>query len=175
MTMTQHAGTGRITSTPRDFWPLLRLTALLIVAGAALYATAGPPRPPADAPDLEVAWATLRGTSIPLDALGYVLSSLAWLIWGWLTVSLVARLVVALADVATHGAAWVASLRRVTDVFTLPVVRRAVDSALAVAIVVQVVARPVGVAAAELPTETPMVQMASTPAVAQAAPRVAMY
>ncbi len=176
--MTQQAGSGRITSTSRDFWPLLRLIVLLIAAGAALYATAGPPRPPADAPDLQLAWATLRGSSLPLDALAYVLSTLAWVIWFWLCLSLVARLLVALTDLATQGAAWVSSLRRAIDAFTLPFVRRAVDSALAVAIVVQVVARPAAVGAAGLPQETPVVQSvqsAEAASVARVAPRVAMY
>ncbi len=164
-------------SASRDWWPLLRLIVLLAAAGAALYATAGPPRPPDLAPDLQLVLATLRGTSIPLDAVGYVLTSLAWLIWGWLVVSLVARLIVAFADLATRGAAWVGSLRRMTNAFTLPVVRRAVDSALAVAIVAQVVARPGVVGAAELPRQPSIVQTVgeTTAAVRLPSARMAVY
>lgn len=164
MTMTQHSGrTGRIPSTDvatsirRDWGPLVRLIALLAVTGAALLATAGPPRLPTELPDVDLLLATLRGTSIPLAGLGYVLSLLAWAIWGWLTLSLLLQLGVALAEVATHGAAWVRSLRRATNVVTLPLVRRAVDSALAVAMVVQVAAHAAPAAAAELPPPPPAI------------------
>jgi two-component SAPR family response regulator/LysM repeat protein len=130
---------------------------LLGLTGAALYATAGPPRLPGEVPDVQTWLTTLRGTSIPLAGLGYILTTLAWLIWAWLSLSLVVRLAVAAADVVTHGAAWVVSLRRLTDSFTLPLVRRAVDSALAVAMVVQVVAHAAPAAAAELPAEPPAI------------------
>jgi two-component SAPR family response regulator/LysM repeat protein len=164
--MSQHPGhVGRAsssddwTSVRRDWWPLLRLILLLAATGAALYATAGPPRLPAELPDGHVWWATLRGTSIPLAALGYLLAMLAWVIWAWLSASLVLRLLVALADLATHGAVWARSLRRVSDRFTLPLVRRAVDGALAVAVVVNVVARGAPAHAAELVEPPAIVRM----------------
>ncbi len=165
MTMTQHSRrSGRIpspttsdSSVRRDWWPLIRLIVLLAVTGAALYATAGPPRLPGAVTSPSDWLDTLRGTSIPLEGLGWILTTVAWVIWVWLSLSLVLRLFVAVADVATHGAAWVRSLRRTTDAFTLPVVRRAVDSALAVAMVVQVVAHATPAAAAELPVPPPAV------------------
>jgi len=156
----------------------VRLVVLLGLTGAALYATTGVPRPPAEAPDLESWWVMLRGTSFPLDGLAYLLTTAAWLVWAWLSLSLVVQLAVAVADLATHGAAWVAAPRRVTERFTLPLVRRAVDSALAVALVVQVAARAVPAHAAEMPVEQPpLVQMVNTPAELAQAPasRVANY
>jgi two-component SAPR family response regulator/LysM repeat protein len=164
--MTQHPGhVGRASSSDdwisvrRDWWPLLWLILLLGSTGAALYATGGPPRLPAGPPDAQVWWATLRGTSIPLAELGYILTMLAWLIWAWLSASLVLRLLVAAADLATRGAAWARSLRGVTDRFTLPLVRRAVDSVLAVAVVVHVVARAAPAQAAEVVEPPAIVRM----------------
>ena len=139
----------------RDWMPLLRLMGLLALAGAALLATAGPPRLPDELPSLDLASATLRGSAVPLAALGYLLSGLAWLIWGWLSLSVLLRVVLALADLATRGAAWVAGLRRASDWVTLPLVRRAVDSALAAVIVVQIAAQATPAAAAAPPMEAP--------------------
>jgi hypothetical protein len=62
----------------------------------------------------------------------------------------VLRAVLDLADAATRGARWVRALLRVSEWITLPAVRRAVDGALAVALVVQVVARSGMAAAAPL-------------------------
>jgi nucleoid-associated protein YgaU len=55
----------------------------------------------------------------------------AWLIWAWLAVTVVVRVLVVLCERAAAGAAWVISLRAVSDWLTLPVVRRAVDASLA--------------------------------------------
>jgi len=127
----------------------------LLLGAVALYAT-GPPRLPAQLPNWNVAGATLRGSSLPLPLLAYILSMTAWAVWLWIVGSLLLRVMVLAIDAMTHGAAWVADLRAVSDRVTLPIVRRAVDGALVAMVVVNVASRTVsGAAAASLPITTP--------------------
>jgi two-component SAPR family response regulator/LysM repeat protein len=149
-----HAGVNRSAPPPAlrraDASPLAWLITSLAAAGTVLYVTAGPPRLPSQASNPDLLLGSLRSSSLPLDAVGYVITTVAWLIWAWLLLSLVLRIVVAAADMATHGADWVRSLRGLSDWVTIPVVRRAVDTALATAMVVQVVAHAAPASAAPL-------------------------
>jgi len=122
----------------------------LLLGAVVLYAT-GPPRLPAQLPDWSVAGATLRGSSLPLPLLAYILSMTAWAVWLWIVGSLLLRVLVLAIDAMTHGAAWVADLRAVSDRVTLPIVRRAVDGALVAMVVVNVASRTVSGAAAASP------------------------
>ncbi len=122
----------------------------LLLGAVALYAT-GPPHLPAQLPDWNLAGATLRGSSLPLGLLAYILSMTAWAVWLWIVGSLLLRVLVLAIDAMTHGAAWVADLRAVSDRVTLPIVRRAVDGALVAMIVVNVASRTVSGAAAASP------------------------
>jgi len=122
----------------------------LLLGAVALYAT-GPPRLPAQLPDWSLAGATLRGSSLPLGLLAYILSMTAWAVWLWIVGSLLLRVMVLAIDAMTHGAAWVADLRAVSDRVTLPIVRRAVDGALVAMVVVNVASRTVSGAAAASP------------------------
>jgi len=126
----------------------------LLLGAVVLYAT-GPPHLPAQLPDWSLAGATLRGSSLPLGLLAYILSMTAWAVWLWIVGSLLLRVMVLGIDAMTHGAAWVADLRAVSDRVTLPIVRRAVDGALVAMVVVNVASRTVsGAAAASLPIAT---------------------
>jgi len=126
----------------------------LLLGAVVLYAT-GPPHLPAQLPDWSLAGATLRGSSLPLGLLAYILSMTAWAVWLWIVGSLLLRVLVLAIDAMTHGAAWVADLRAVSDRVTLPIVRRAVDGALVAMVVVNVASRTVsGAAAASLPIAT---------------------
>jgi len=123
----------------------------LLLGAVVLYAT-GPPHLPAHLPGWSVAGATLRGSSLPLGLLAYILSMTAWAVWLWIVGSLLLSVLVLAIDAMTHGAAWVADLRAVSDRVTLPIVRRAVDGALVAMVVVNVASRTVsGAAAASLP------------------------
>jgi len=127
----------------------------LLLGAVVLYAT-GPPHLPAHLPGWSVAGATLRGSSLPLGLLAYILSMTAWAVWLWIVGSLLLRVLVLAIDAMTHGAAWVADLRAISDRVTLPIVRRAVDGALVAMVVVNVASRTVsGAAAASLPITTP--------------------
>ncbi len=122
----------------------------LLLGAVVLYAT-GPPHLPAQLPGWSVAGATLRGSSLPLGPLAYILSMTAWAVWLWIVGSLLLRVMVLGIDAMTHGAPWVADLRAVSDRVTLPIVRRAVDGALVAMVVVNVASRTVSGAAAASP------------------------
>lgn len=122
----------------------------LLLGAVVLYAT-GPPHLPAHLPGWSVAGATLRGSSLPLGLLAYILSMTAWAVWLWIVGSLLLRVLVLAIDAMTHGAAWVADLRAISDRVTLPIVRRAVDGALVAMVVVNVASRTVSGAAAASP------------------------
>ncbi len=136
---------------------------LIAFAGFGLAATAGPPRLPTGLPRLDQTLAVLSGSTLPLDALALVLVDIAWLTWAWIVGSLALESVVTLAEVATHGARWVGSLRRLADRLTLPLARRAVAAAFAV----QVLSRAVPMASAEPlpPAEVALVASIEAPTV----------
>jgi len=133
-----------------SYFGLAGLLAGLLLGAVVLYAT-GPPHLPAQLPDWSVAGATLRGSSLPLGLLAYILSMTAWAVWLWIVGSLLLRVLVLAIDAMTHGASWVADLRAVSDRVTLPIVRRAVDGALVAMVVVNVASRTVSGAAAASP------------------------
>ena len=138
----------------RSNWlPLIGLIVALGVSAWLLYAAAGLLRLPGQLPNADTLRMTLQGSSIPLEGLAYVLSTLAWLIWAWLALSVILQVALALAELATHGAEWARGLRGAVDRSTLPLVRHAVDSALVVAVVVQVVGHAPVASAATLPPE----------------------
>jgi LysM repeat protein/DNA-binding SARP family transcriptional activator len=129
---------------------LAAFIALMLVAGFALRAVAGPPTLPSRLPSSVQIRDVLGGAVIPLDTLAAVVAALAWLIWLWVTASLALELLLVAAEAAAHGAVWVRRLRRVADRLSMPLVRRAVAAAFAF----QVLSRAVPAAAAPLsPTE----------------------
>jgi hypothetical protein len=127
---------------------LTYLVLVLAAVGLGLYAIGASPRLPSDA-DAGAVGTLLRGSDLPASTIGYVIVDAAWLVWGWLVLSLALRVAVHLADGAARGAQWVAALRHFSDAITLPLVRRAVDGALAAVLVANVAMRAVPVAAAE--------------------------
>lgn len=120
----------------------------LALGAVVLYLAAGPPRLPDSLPNWETIQITLRGSELPLAAVAYVLTTAAWLLWLWIALSFLLRLIVGIADARTGGAVWVGVLRTLSDRTTLPVIRRLVDGALVAVVVVNLVSAPVPVAAA---------------------------
>lgn len=125
-----------------------------------LRVVAGPPRFPQDLPSLDAVVFVLRGSDPPLAAMTYLLTMAAWVLWLWMVGSIILRLVVVSAEVATRRPRWVRSLRTVSDRLTLPIVRRLVDGALVAAIVVNLMGRPVPSAAATIPASVAKVTCA---------------
>jgi LysM repeat protein len=147
---------------------LVSLLVGLLLGAVVLEVAAGPPHLPTNLLDWNEVGAILRGSSLPLDVLAYILSMAAWALWLWIVASLLLRVIVLVTDAILHGAAWVATLRAVSDRVTLPVVRRAVDGALVAVFVVNVASRAVsGAAAASLPA-------VATPHVAAVRPHATM-
>jgi len=132
-------------------WGLLGLVAGLAIGGATLLAIAGPPHLPAELPDRTSLARTLNGTHLAPEAVRYVVTTVAWVIWGWLTLSLALRLVVVGAEIVAQGASWVRALRLISDRLTLPVVRRLVDGAVVTVLVVNLMARAAPAQASPLP------------------------
>lgn len=130
------------------FIGLMGLIVGLALGALALYAFAGPPHLPSDLPSWEIVVLTLQGSSVPLEAVAYVMTTMAWMVWFWLVVSLMLRLAVVGADAVTRGAAWAKALRALSDQITLPIVRRLVDGAVVAIIVVNLAARSASSAAA---------------------------
>jgi nucleoid-associated protein YgaU/two-component SAPR family response regulator len=119
---------------------------LMLVAGVGLAAAAGPPRLPSGPPRLDDVLTVLAGTTLPLDPLLLVLVDVTWVVWTWITLSLLLESALAAADLVTHGGSlWVHSLRHIVDRASVPLVRRAVAAAFAV----QVISRGVPIAAAQ--------------------------
>jgi LysM repeat protein len=121
---------------PRDREPGLAIIGLaLSLLGGVLLVTVGVPRLPASPVRLPTGLELellLRSPSA--EQVGSVLvaaSWAAWLLWAWLVVTVALRVFVVLCEHAVVGAAWVGSLRAVSDRLTLPLVRSTVDASLA--------------------------------------------
>ncbi len=132
----------------------------LAVGGFLLYKLAGPPHLPSPLPSWQLILVTLNGSEVPLEALAYIFTTAAWIVWGWIVVSLAFHLFLALADIATRGAAWVRNLHNVLDPLTAPLVRRVVDGAVVAAFVVNVAGRMTPGASAAPQAATPIVLVA---------------
>lgn len=143
-----------------------RFSLLLLVAGLAgcawiLQAVAGPPHLPARWPSWTEIVVTLEGSSVPLEALAYIFTSAAWLLWLWLGGSLVLNLIARILEILTDGATWVRGLRSISDAVTLPVVRKIVDGAIVAIIVVNLAARTPRASAAPLDAPATIAVVAS--------------
>ena len=112
----------------RGYLSLAMLVVGLILGAMVLYGLAGPPHLPAEIPSWDVIMVTLRGSSVPYEALAYLFTTAAWIVWFWMVGSLALRFLVVSADALTQGASWVRPLRAVSDLITLPVIRETVGA-----------------------------------------------
>jgi nucleoid-associated protein YgaU/DNA-binding SARP family transcriptional activator len=163
---------GRSSERARERVKLFAFCVLMLCAGVGLATFAGLPRWPANLPRLEQVVAVLSGSTLPRDAVVLVLVDLAWLVWVWIMASLGLELLIAAAETVARGAMWVASLRRIADRLTIPLVRRAVAAAFAV----QVLSRGVPLAAAAPLSETEIALVApAAPQLVPAATQVSTH
>ena len=120
---------------------LFELTAL-ISGGAALAVVLwwlnGPPQLPSASPDWERIGRILTGSYLPYEDVTYVATGLGWLALGYLALTLALRVASQMLTRLTDGAAWTRVALRLSDIVTLPVVRRIMDGALAGTIVLAV-------------------------------------
>ncbi|HEY8744555.1 MAG TPA: LysM peptidoglycan-binding domain-containing protein, partial [Chloroflexota bacterium] len=157
------------------FLGVLGLVATLIIGAVVLYRLAGPPHVPTDLPTWTASKAVLTGTDVPYAAITYVFSTAAWLIWFWVVGSILLRLLVTVAETVTRGAAWVLSLRALSDRVTLPVIRKLVDGAVVAVTVAQLVSRTTAIAAAAPAPATPSAALAHAASHAPASTRPATH
>jgi len=140
---------------------LLGFAVVLAASGVALYAVAGPPHLPSRLPNWQTILVTLQGSDVPLDALSYIFTTAAWIVWLWIVGSLVLRLIVGIAEMLSHGAEWARTLHRLSDRVTLPIVRKLADGAIVAMLVVNLAARAPSAAAAPLDAPAPIVAVVS--------------
>ncbi len=154
---------------PPRRWPsvvaLLALVAVLPAAGWAISRYAGLPRLPERLPGWAEVLAMLQGSELPVGLVAHLALWVFWLVWAWLVLSLAVELLLAAADLATHGAAWVHLLRAGAGHVTAPLARRVVNGALVATVVVQLASRAAPAAAASLPEPA----VATSPAAPQEA------
>src|SRR5438552_3084678 len=74
--------------TERRTLPLAGLTGILAATAALLYASGGRPHLPTTLPSLLELRVTLQSSDAPLAGLGYLFSTLAWLVWAWIMATL---------------------------------------------------------------------------------------
>lgn len=120
-----------------DGWlGFIGLVAMCMAVGVGLWWLVGPPTMLTSEPD----WAYIRevlGSSEVRDRdVITVAAGAAWIVIGYVLVSVAIRLLFGAAFAITGGAAWARAALRVTTPLTIPVVRRVVDAALAGTIVV---------------------------------------
>lgn len=135
---TQGLATGRHETDEGGWLGLLAFVAMCIGVGAGLWWFTGPPTMFTSLPD----WAYIRevlGSSDLRDRdVITVAAGAAWIVVGYVLLSVGVRMLVGIAFAITGGAAWARAALRVTTPLTIPVVRRMVDAALAGTIAVTV-------------------------------------
>lgn len=140
---------------------LLWFVVLLTASGVVLYAVAGPPHLPPHWPSWKTILITLQGSDVPLGALAYIFTTIAWLLWLWIVGSLVLRLITRVVETLTCGATWARALHTLSDRVTLPIVRKVADGAVVAFIVVNLAARAPRAAAAPLNPPSAIVAVVS--------------
>ena len=104
--------------------------------GLALWQIDRPPWDAWRAWDWERVSAALGGSQLTDSDVVTLAATIAWLALSYLVLTLCLRLLLAVADTVTGGAAWARTALALTNLITLPAVRRAVDGAVAGTLVV---------------------------------------
>ncbi len=128
--------------------PLLGLIMGLALGAVVLELLAGLPHLPAETPTSASVMDTLRGNDLSLALIAYVLSTVAWLLWCWITISLFLRLLITCVSAFAHGAAWIGQLQAISDRISPSVVRHLVDGAVVAVFVANVVSQSTAAATA---------------------------
>jgi nucleoid-associated protein YgaU/DNA-binding SARP family transcriptional activator len=113
---------------------LLRLAGLVaagVALGVALWWLNGPPHLPSLPPDWERARQILTGSYLPYEDVMYLATSIGWLALLYLGLSIALRLSALGLVGLGEGTAWARRALRLSDLITIPTVRRIVDGAVA--------------------------------------------
>lgn len=111
--------------------PLVLLVAVGTVLAAILWASVGPPTAAWSLPDLARVREALTATSVTHGDAVAVAAAAAWVVLVYLAVTVTLRGAAVGADRATHGARWARTALRLTNLITIPAVRRVVDGGVA--------------------------------------------
>ncbi len=145
--------------------PLAALVCAGVSLGFLFWWLNGPPQVPASLPDWDQISRTLTGSDVPYEDVIYIATALGWLALGYLGLTVALRVVLGAADRLTDGSAWARAALSLSDLVTLPAIRRIVEGALAGVIFLAIWLRT----SAALEAGTSAGAMAATSSVAQAA------
>jgi DNA-binding SARP family transcriptional activator len=134
--MAELARYQRVESRPDDssskgILPLAALVGGGVATGFVLWWLNGPPQVPTSTPDWDRMSRILTGSDLPYEDVIYIATGLGWLALAYLGLTVALRVVLGAADRLTDGATWARLALGLSDLVTLPVVRRTVDGALA--------------------------------------------
>jgi len=112
-------------------WPLAITLGVAASAAVLLWRIAGPPTAVWRIPDLAAVRSALTATELSDGDLITTAATVAWLLLAYLTISIGLRALAVAADRATRGARWARTALRLTNLITVPAVRRIVDGGVA--------------------------------------------
>src|SRR5579883_483912 len=152
MNMTAAVAPERTGPALRDRLGLAVLVALLAACAWLLHLIGGWPHLSAGLPSWRVLTITLQGSYVPDQAAVYVITTLGWLAWLWITFSVLVHGIVVVAERLRPGGRWLVALRAVSTRVTLPIVRRTVEAALVATFLLNVGTRATPMALAASPS-----------------------
>lgn len=147
-------GTHKTKSNSASAQSLLGLLALITAGtalGALLWQLVGPPEIPSSLPDWQGLRDALSGSTISDNDVVSVVTGIGWAALAYLAATVALRVLCESAIRATDGAAWARTALRVTDLFTLPPIRRMVNGAIGGVLLAGVWFRPGVSLAADAP------------------------
>jgi len=134
-----------------------------ITVGLLLWWLNGSPEVPHSLPDWGRIGGVLSGSYLPYEDVIYVATSIGWLALGYLALTIALRLVAQSLARLTDGATWAQGTLTLSDVVTLPAVRRIVDGAVAGSLFLSVWLRPSAMLAADRSSQMAVAAVASSP------------
>ena len=139
----------------------------LVVAGMAvallLWWLSGPPQLPHSLPDWGRTGDVLSGSYLPYEDVIDIAAGVGWLALGYLALTVALRLAAQTLARLTDGATWARAALGLSDIVTLPVVRRIVDGAVAGSLFLSVWLRPSAALGAGASSQMAVAAIASPP------------
>lgn len=132
------AGRHRVLNEPATSGPGSLVAMILIAAalGVVLWVISGPPSAAWYLPDFATVRETLAGSEINDRDLVAAATAVAWLLLAYLAIVVSLRAAAVAAERATRGARWARVALQITNLTTIPAVRRIVDGGVAGTLVV---------------------------------------
>lgn len=166
---TTSSGLATATRYKPNRWALPCLVIMLTTSGVLLWRLRAPVAVPTRLPTLSGLRVGLQARTLDevlaaVDAASPYLHLMVTALWGWIALSTVLQLAVALLDVATRGASWVRDVRhRFVDPFSSPTARRIVTGAVHTALLVKLTLATPNASAAPAPAPITLHLVTSQP------------